>query len=287
MVGSKHEGVLRVMSFGISSSVMPTASFAAIFAIGKPGGLAGERGAARDARIHFDHGHAAGFGIDGELDVRAARLDADFANDRGGRVAHALIFLVGERLRGRDGDRIARVDAHRVDIFDRADHDEVVAEVAHHLKLEFFPADHGFFDQRLMNGARIERAGDGVRKFLVVVRDRAAGAAERERRANHDRVAELVREIDRFGNIGDDRRRGNFEADLAADVLEEQAIFGDLDRVAARADQLHAVLRENAAFGQLDGEVEARLAADGRQQARPGRSAAMMASRYSFASGSM
>src|SRR3546814_5940047 len=36
MVGSKLAGVARVMSFGISSSVYPTASFAAILAIGKP-----------------------------------------------------------------------------------------------------------------------------------------------------------------------------------------------------------------------------------------------------------
>src|SRR3990170_1376730 len=36
MVGSKEAGVARVMSFGISSSEYPTASFAAILAIGKP-----------------------------------------------------------------------------------------------------------------------------------------------------------------------------------------------------------------------------------------------------------
>ena len=36
MVGSNEAGVACVMSFGISSSAYPTASFAAIFAIGKP-----------------------------------------------------------------------------------------------------------------------------------------------------------------------------------------------------------------------------------------------------------
>src|SRR5512134_2108748 len=36
IVGSKDAGVSRVMSFLISSSVIPTASLAAIFAIGKP-----------------------------------------------------------------------------------------------------------------------------------------------------------------------------------------------------------------------------------------------------------
>ena len=36
MVGSKLAGVTSVMSFGISSSVYPTASRAAIFAMGNP-----------------------------------------------------------------------------------------------------------------------------------------------------------------------------------------------------------------------------------------------------------
>ncbi len=36
MVGSKQAGVSRVMSLGISSSVYPTASFAAILAMGNP-----------------------------------------------------------------------------------------------------------------------------------------------------------------------------------------------------------------------------------------------------------
>ncbi len=35
-MGSKHAGVARVMSLGISSSVSPAASIAAILAIGKP-----------------------------------------------------------------------------------------------------------------------------------------------------------------------------------------------------------------------------------------------------------
>ena len=73
--------------------------------------------------------------IDGELDVRPARLHADLPHhgDRG--VAHPLIFLVGQRLRRGHGDRIARVNAHRVKVLDRADDDAIVVLVAHHLQL--------------------------------------------------------------------------------------------------------------------------------------------------------
>ena len=72
--------------------------------------------------------------------------------------AHALIFLVGQRQRGRDGDGIAGVHAHRIDVLDGADDDGVVGAVAHDLHLEFLPAEHGFLDQHLVGGRGVEPA---------------------------------------------------------------------------------------------------------------------------------
>ena len=47
---------------------------------GKSGRLRRERGGTRHARVHFDDDHAAVVGIDAELNIRAAGLDADRAN---------------------------------------------------------------------------------------------------------------------------------------------------------------------------------------------------------------
>ncbi len=176
-----------------------------------------------------------------------------------------LVFLVGERLRWRDGDRITGVDAHRVHIFDRANHDKVVAIVAHHLEFEFFPTENGLLDQRLMHRAGIESARDQVGEFFAIVSNRAARAAHRERRTDDDGIAELVGESDGFGDFGDDFGSRNFEADTAADVFEEQAVFRDFDRVQRRAEKLDIIFCENARFGELDGEVQRGLAADGRK----------------------
>ena len=52
-----------------------------------------------------------------------------------------------ERLRGGDGDAVAGVDAHRVEVLDRADDHGVVGAVAHHLHLELFPADDALLDE--------------------------------------------------------------------------------------------------------------------------------------------
>src|SRR5205809_3504048 len=85
----------------------------------------------------------------GELDVRAAALDADGADHVRGGVPQLLVRLVGERHLRRDRDRIARVNAHRVEVLDRADDDDVVAAVANHLELELVPAQQGLLDQYL------------------------------------------------------------------------------------------------------------------------------------------
>src|SRR5690606_39610976 len=99
----------------------------------------------------------------------------DFADARDGRVAHALVFLVGERLRGGDGDGVAGVDAHGVEVFDAADDDDVVLVVAHHLHLVFLPADETFFDQDFGDGAEVEAAGGDALELFFGVGEAAAG----------------------------------------------------------------------------------------------------------------
>ena len=64
--------------------------------------------------------------------------------------------------------------------------------VAHHLHLELFPAEQRLLDQQL--AGRRQRRGRActiVDELLAVVGDAAAGAAERERRPDHRREADL------------------------------------------------------------------------------------------------
>jgi hypothetical protein len=70
--------------------------------------------------------------------------------DRG--VAHHLVLAVGERHRRRHRDRVAGVHAHRIEVLDRADDDDVVGAVAHHLELVLLPAEQRALDQHLVHG---------------------------------------------------------------------------------------------------------------------------------------
>ena len=135
--------------------------------MGKPVALEASAEERRHARVHLDDHQLVGLGREGELDVGSAGLDPDGPDDGQRGVAEALILDVGEGLLGRHGDGVAGVDAHRVDVLDGADDDDVVLEVAHHLELELLPADDALLEQHLMGGRGVEAGlDDGVELLL-------------------------------------------------------------------------------------------------------------------------
>lgn len=81
-----------------------------------------------------------------------------------------------------------------------------------------------------------------------------------------------------LGRVGSPGRR--------AELLEELAVLGALDRVEAGAEDFAPALPQHPLFGELHGEVEPRLAAEGRRSAS-GRSLRMMRATNSSVSGSM
>ena len=109
-----------------------------------------------------------------ELDIGAAGLHTDFADDLDSRIAHHLALAVGERLRRRDCDRVAGVHAHGIEVLDGADDDHVIGEIAHHLELVFLPSQDGFFDQHLVHRRKIKAAGHDLQQLLAVIGDAAA-----------------------------------------------------------------------------------------------------------------
>ena len=170
----------------------------------KAGRLGGQRRRARDARVHLDRHHPPVIGIDRELDVRAAGLDADPPDDPARRIAHPVVFLVGQGQRRRDGDAVPGVHAHRIDVLDRADDDEVVVGVAHHLELEFLPADDRLLHQDFVDRAEAQAARGDLPELLDVVGDAAADAAHRERRTDDRREAGGLDRVQRVIERADD-----------------------------------------------------------------------------------
>ena len=76
------------------------------------------------------------------------------------------------------------MDAHRVQILNRANDDAVVGLVPHDFHLVFFPTQQRLFNQQLIGRRRFQTAFAYNFKLFRVVGNAAAGAAERETGAN-------------------------------------------------------------------------------------------------------
>jgi hypothetical protein len=230
------------------------------------GGLRGQGRRARHPRVHLDHDHAAVGRIDRELDVGAAGLDADLAQHGDARRAHPLVFLVGQGQGRGDGDRVAGVDAHRVDVLDRADDDAVVRRVADHFHLVFLPAQDAFLDQHLGGRRQVQAAGDDLLEFLDIVGDAAAGAGQGEGRADDGRQADELQAVAGLVHVVGGLGLGAFQAQLVHGVAELLAVLGLVDHLGLGADHLDAELGQGAVGLEGQGGVQRGLAAHGRQQ---------------------
>ncbi len=225
--------------------------------------LAGEGRRTGHARVHLDHPQLAGLAFAGELDVGAAGLDADRPDDLRGSVPELLEGLVRQGHLRRDGDGVARVHPHRVEVLDRADDDDVVAHVTHDLELELVPADQRLLHEDLAYGALLQPALEEPREVVGRPGDAAAMAPEREGRAQDEREREVGRQLIRRGH---DHGLGNAQADGLHRLAEEPAVLRAADRVEAGADQLDAELVEDAVLREAAGEVESGLAAERREE---------------------
>ena len=117
-----------------------------------------------------------------------------------------------------------------------------------------------------MHGAQVQSVGDGFGKLFLVVSDRAARAAQRERGPDHQRESQLVTETQRILGVIHQRRRRHLKPNLPAGILEPQAVLGHLNGAKRGTDHFHLIFFEDAALGKLYGQIERRLSADGREQ---------------------
>jgi len=161
------------------------------------------------------------------------------------------------------------VDAHRVEILDRADDDALVLVVAHDLHLVFLPAEEALFDEHLVNGRKVQAVGHNGLKFFLVIRDAAALAAQSKGGADDKRIGtdQLGRGTGLIHRVHGAGLR-TVEADLDHGLLEQLAILALGNRLRLGADHFHAVFREDTGLVKIHRQVKRRLAAEGRQQRR-------------------
>ena len=229
------------------------------------GRLRGQRRRAAGARVDFDNNDAVGRRVVRELDVRAAD-DADFFDDFMRVIFEPLLQLLANRQHRRGAERVAGVDAHRVDVFDKADGNQFIVRVADDFDFQLFPTGDRLFDQDFRNHRRGQPASDDGAEFLRVVRDPAAGSAHRVRRTHDAGVAEFFDDRFRFFHRVRDFAASGFDAEFRHRVFELEAVFAAFDGVELNADDANAVFFEDARFFEFHRQVQRRLTAEVRKE---------------------
>ena len=191
---------------------------------------------------------------------------ADLAHDGEGGVPHHLVFLVGQGLLGRHGDRIPRVDTQGVQVLDGADHDALVGAVPHHLHLEFLPPHQGFLDEDLGDHAPREAPAEPLLEFLTVEHHRAAHAAQGEGGADDGGQAGLFQDLETILDGAGEAAHGYVQADAAHRVVEELPLLRRPDGPDAGPDEAHVVALEDAFLLGLHRQVQGGLASHGGEQ---------------------
>ena len=126
---------------------------------------------------------------------------------------------------------------HRVQVLDRADDDDVVGAVAHHLKFVLFPAADRFFDQHFCRRRSTEaRFGDAA-QLALVIGEPTSDATHGVRGSHHQRIAEflcrhqdIIHRVTNPGLCHFGRPAGDV-CQTQADLLELLAIFTALNRL--------------------------------------------------------
>ncbi len=160
----------------------------------------------------------------------------------------------------------AGMHAHRIDVLDRTDDDAVIVFVAHHFHLELFPAEHRLLDQHFVGGGRVDAALDDLDELGLVVGDAAAGAAEREARADDGGQADIVERRERLNKRLDLVRARRRQSDARHGLAEQLAVLRHVDRVGRGADHLDVEFLQHAHLSQGERAVERGLPAHGGEQ---------------------
>ncbi len=121
------------------------------------------------------------------------------------------------------------MDANGVKVFHAAHRDHVARAITHDLKFDLFPARNVFFNQNLRDRGEQQAVRGERAQFLLVEGDAAARAAECERRARDDGVADLVCDRDRLFDGGCDVGRDDRLLELHHCLAEEQAVLSLVD----------------------------------------------------------
>ena len=163
--------VVPVTSLRNSSSVYPTASLAAILAMGNPVALDAKADERLTRGFISTTSISAVSGFTQNCTFAPPSVHAHFAQDGKRGISHALIFAVGQCLDWGHRDGITGVHPHGINILNAAHNDAVVPSIPHHFEFVFLPAKHRLVDLHLTDHGSRQTASHDVLELGLVPRN--------------------------------------------------------------------------------------------------------------------
>ena len=146
------------------------------------------------------------------------------------------------------------MNAHGVEIFDRADNYALILVVAHHLHLVFLPTKQALLNQNLINGRGIQPLAQHLFKFNLVVCNPASRAPQRVSGAqNNGKIPEVLDFLAGFVNRMDAKGMSDVQADIEHSLLEKLSVLPLPDCLRFCPDHLDPMLFQDSLRKELKG----------------------------------
>ena len=158
------------------------------------------------------------------------------------------------------------MNAHGIEILDRADDDDVVGYVAHHLHFVLFPSEYRFFQQHFVHRRERQPVAYFLLKLFAVVGNATASAAQRIACSNDSWQPDFPLSVSRLLHVSYSAAARNIQANRNHRLLERFAAFRLGNHIFTRADHLDAQLIEDSPPGQIHRRVQTGLPAQCWQQ---------------------
>ena len=154
-----------------------------------------EGGGSGYTRVYLDDAVLEALRIQGILYVTAAG-DTELGDDveRGG--TEHLVLLIRQGLGRSHDDGVTCVDADRIEVLHITYGDDIARRITHHLVLDLLPAGDATLDQNLVYAAETETVLEDLLALLTVLCDTTAGTAEGVGRTQHDRITDLLCDLE-------------------------------------------------------------------------------------------
>ena len=140
------------------------------------------------------------------------------------------------------------MNAHGIDIFDKADCDHIVVRVPDDLQFQFLPSQDGFFYQNLSHKTGLQSSCAYGFQFFLIVYQAAAGSAHCVGRTEYNRVSQLICDLQSFAYAVGNLAPCHFNTDGIHGFLELNPVFAPFNGVHLNSDNLHVIFVQNSFF---------------------------------------